>query len=101
GGHAVELQVRDLGRGLAQAEVGKLFQPFAQVEGGTHHGTGLGLYLSKAIVDAHGGSIRLESQGLGKGTTATVELPCRLTLAQVDAQEAAGQRPQDPVPASP
>jgi len=39
------------------------------------HSTGYGLYIAKQIVEAHGGTIRAESLGAGKGATFTVELP--------------------------
>jgi signal transduction histidine kinase len=77
GGMAV-LRVRDTGRGLDAGQVGRLFQPFVQVHPdleATSHGTGLGLYIVKAMVEQHGGSIAIASPGPEQGTTLTVRLP--------------------------
>lgn len=67
-------KVSDTGRGLAPEDVTKLFQKFGRV-GGNYlvkqnvQGTGLGLYLTRSIVQLHGGKIWAESQGIGKGST--------------------------------
>jgi signal transduction histidine kinase len=74
-GRGVCLSVQDEGRGLTADEIAGLFRPFSQVAPHQQQGTGLGLYLSKSIVDAHGGRISLESPGHGHGTRAIVELP--------------------------
>lgn len=73
----VEVRVRDAGRGMTAHQLSRLFQPFAQVhdEPGRSQGSGLGLYLSKAIVNAHGGRLWLASRGPGEGTDATFTLP--------------------------
>jgi signal transduction histidine kinase len=72
-----EFQVIDDGRGMTAEQLGRLFQPFAQVQGTAEEaqGTGLGLYLSKAIVNAHGGVLTLTSPGPGRGTKAFFTLP--------------------------
>ncbi len=73
------LEVEDHGQGIPEVEISRLFQPFARA-GGTVKavipGTGLGLYVSKMLVEAHGGTIALTSEE-GKGTTVTVTLPLR------------------------
>ncbi|MCX5970622.1 MAG: PAS domain S-box protein, partial [Coprothermobacterota bacterium] len=73
------LEVEDHGKGIPAAEMPHLFQPFARA-GGTVKavipGTGLGLYVSKVLVEAHGGTISLQSTE-GLGTTVTVTLPLR------------------------
>ncbi|MBX9686893.1 MAG: HAMP domain-containing histidine kinase, partial [Candidatus Obscuribacterales bacterium] len=77
----VEISVRDEGRGIPAEALPKIFDRFHQVtaaDGARGKGTGLGLSISKALVEAHGGTIRLESE-LGKGTTFFIELP-RLTV---------------------
>jgi signal transduction histidine kinase len=78
GDDAVELCVRDQGIGLTRDEVGRLFRRYerapAAVESGVP-GAGLGLYLARAVVDAHGGPIWAESPGSGQGTTLHVLLP--------------------------
>lgn len=72
------LTVRDSGRGLTADQRRQLFQPFMQVHPdleATSKGSGLGLYIVKAIVEQHGGTIDLESEGPDKGTKVTVRLP--------------------------
>lgn len=72
GGDAV-VEVEDTGRGLAQEQAAHLFQPFTQVHvdapyrGGA--GTGLGLYISRGVVEAHGGRIWVRSDGPSRGST--------------------------------
>jgi signal transduction histidine kinase len=57
--------------------IARLFQPFSQVHkvAIAHPGSGLGLYICRAIVELHGGTIEADSQGLGKGSTFTIRLP--------------------------
>ncbi|HEX2952143.1 MAG TPA: PAS domain S-box protein, partial [Armatimonadota bacterium] len=68
--------VSDTGLGIDPAMIPRLFRPFHQV-GRTEQtgGLGLGLALVKGIIDLHGGKVRAESAGLGKGSTFIVELP--------------------------
>jgi signal transduction histidine kinase len=77
GGH-VAVSVRDEGKGLAPGEQARLFQPFSRSSTGRGvEGTGLGLYIVRTIVEAHGGSVRVDS-AVGRGSTFTIELPaCR------------------------
>ena len=75
----VETTISDTGKGISQEDMPKLFQKFGMVGNdylkrqGTQ-GTGLGLYLSKAIVELMGGKIRVESEGAGKGAKFTFTL---------------------------
>jgi signal transduction histidine kinase len=81
GGEAV-VQVRDSGRGMAPEQVAKLFQPFQQLEPtDATLGMGLGLFISRGIVDQHGGRIGAASEGLGRGATFEVALPLRSKAA--------------------
>ena len=78
----VELDVADTGVGISLPDLTQLFQPFARGETASLRqvqGTGLGLYISKTIVEAHGGSIHLDST-LGAGTRARVALPATADL---------------------
>ena len=71
------LTVSDTGIGIAREHLAKVLVPFWQVEGEQarrFQGTGLGLPLSKALVDAHGGKLEIESE-IGVGTTVIVRLP--------------------------
>jgi signal transduction histidine kinase len=71
----VLLRVCDTGYGVPPADVERLFTKYARFHRDRAiPGTGLGLYLSKAIVEAHGGSVRAES-ALGRGSTFIVQLP--------------------------
>lgn len=69
----VTITVRDTGCGMPPDDVRKAFEPFFTTKAvGT--GTGLGLFLSREIVVAHGGLLSLESD-IGKGTVVTISLP--------------------------
>ena len=69
----ITIEVRDTGCGMPEADVQKAFEPFFTTKAvGT--GTGLGLFLSRETVLAHGGSLVLESE-TDRGTTVTVTLP--------------------------
>jgi signal transduction histidine kinase len=73
----VRLDVSDTGIGIPEEERARLFERFFRSQTALERqiqGTGLGLYISKAIVDAHGGRIAVQSEE-GKGTTFMVELP--------------------------
>ncbi|MCA1812667.1 MAG: PAS domain-containing sensor histidine kinase [Halobacteriales archaeon] len=76
-GQAV-ITVQDTGIGISAEDVPKLFQPFSQLTTELRHaprGTGLGLFISKGIVEQHSGTIRAESAGRGKGARFIVTLP--------------------------
>ena len=76
-GHGIELRVIDNGIGMQPEDAQKSMEPFYQVESAlsrTNHGTGLGLPLSKRLVECHGGTLDIESE-LGNGTTVIVRLP--------------------------
>ncbi len=74
--HSARLVVQDRGIGMAAHEQAKIFERYERaVSAKVYGGLGLGLYVSRTIVDAHGGSIRVESEA-GHGATFIVELPC-------------------------
>jgi PAS domain S-box-containing protein len=80
-GREAELQVQDYGPGIPEADQPYLFTRFYQVArtgGPQATGLGLGLYLTKQLVNAHGGTIAVESS-LGQGTTFIVRLPLLAT----------------------
>ncbi len=71
----VEIQVRDDGAGIAPDVLPNIFEPFMTTkENG--HGVGLGLAISRGIMERHNGSIAVQSE-LGRGTTFTLTLPTR------------------------
>ena len=75
----VRLSVEDTGIGIAPEDLARLARPFEQVENQyakTRQGTGLGLALSKSLVEMHGGAFSLESVP-GEGATASIILPIR------------------------
>jgi len=77
-GESLELRVTDTGIGIKAEDVPRLFQEFVQLEAaGTkpQEGTGLGLALTKRLVELHGGRIWAESAGEGQGSAFTVLLP--------------------------
>jgi signal transduction histidine kinase len=76
-GDMVRIEVSDTGIGIPERERERLFQRFYRSQTALERqiqGTGLGLYISKAIAEAHGGRIGVQS-GEGQGTTFIVELP--------------------------
>ena len=78
GSGQVVVSVKDSGEGIPAEDLPKLFSKFEQLgkgETGEKGGTGLGLVVAKGIVEAHGGKIRAESEGPGKGTTFSFTLP--------------------------
>ncbi len=81
------LYVRDTGIGIAKQEQAKIFNEFYQVKQSIKNqrsGTGLGLSLTKRLVELHGGSIRVRSQGLGKGSRFTCVLPVDFVKSSID-----------------
>ena len=76
---SVEILVRDTGQGIAPGLTAQIFDRFRQGDSSTtraHGGLGLGLAISRSIVELHGGTIEAASSGLEKGTTLRVQLPC-------------------------
>ncbi len=78
GNDCFEMQVKDSGIGIAQENMGKLFIPFVQLNSaGTTEGTGLGLALTKTIVELHGGTINAKSIER-KGSVFSVIMPIKI-----------------------
>jgi two-component system sensor histidine kinase BaeS len=73
----IEIQIIDTGGGIAPEHLPHLFERFYRVDKArsrTHGGSGLGLSIVKALVEAHGGSVSVSSE-VGHGSTFTVRLP--------------------------
>ncbi len=73
---AVRLLVEDTGVGMSEETRSKAFDPFFTTKPG---GTGLGLAVSREIVEMHGGRMWAESEGEGRGSTFVVELGRRMS----------------------
>jgi signal transduction histidine kinase len=73
-GAAVEICIRDHGAGIAEEALERIFDKFVRERGDSVSGTGLGLYIARQVVDAHGGRIWAESEP-GSGATFHVSLP--------------------------
>ena len=74
----VSISVTDTGIGIAPQDLEQIFLPFEQIESNSNRrfqGTGLGLSLTRELVELHGGSIYAESQGAGQGATFNFTIP--------------------------
>ena len=79
-------QIADTGIGIAPSDIPKALSQFGQIDGKLarrYEGTGLGLPLTKALVEQHGGSLELQSD-VGVGTTVTVRFPAGRIVASLD-----------------
>ena len=72
----LRITVADNGKGIEPTSLQHIFEPFYTTKGTV--GTGLGLWVSKQLIDKHGGSIRVRSNIFGsrRGTTFLIVLPC-------------------------
>ncbi|QDU89666.1 Aerobic respiration control sensor protein ArcB [Pirellulimonas nuda] len=91
--------VRDTGLGIPAEDLERIFEMFTRIE---HHeqeyaGLGVGLTLSKQLVELHGGVIEVTSEGQGKGTEFRVRIPA-VTTAEPAAAEPAAATPATPTP---
>lgn len=97
----VQVQVSDTGQGIPEEDIPHLFQKFYRVDNSMTRsvgGTGLGLYISKYIVEMYNGRIWVESQ-LGKGSTFFISLP-RLTTQQAQEMLKLSQLSRNPLEAA-
>lgn len=77
-GPCLRVAVRDAGIGLLPQEAAQLFQPYRRADGARDiGGLGLGLSICRAIAEAHGGTIHVQSAGRDRGATFTLNLPLR------------------------
>ena len=82
-----KITVRDTGEGIAPEFLPHIFERFQQQDASssrTHGGLGLGLAIVKHLAEMHGGRVRADSQGLGRGATFVVELPLATSLSTGD-----------------
>jgi hypothetical protein len=74
----IHIIVKDNGIGIPEEMIDNLFQRFYQIDASRtrkYGGTGLGLYISKTIAQAHNGTVWIESKGENKGTEVHITLP--------------------------
>ncbi|TAN43657.1 MAG: PAS domain S-box protein [Nitrospirae bacterium] len=79
GGEGIEISVEDTGIGIREEDITKLFKEFSQLESAydkKYEGTGLGLALTKRLIELHGGRIRVDSE-YGKGSKFSFVVPLR------------------------
>jgi signal transduction histidine kinase len=70
------ISVHNVGAGIPKAQIDQLFRPFSRLQNAVpQDGTGLGLFITRSIVEAHGGELRLEELPEGQGTTFSFDLP--------------------------
>ena len=84
-GTHIELSVSDNGQGIPASFLPHVFERFRQADGGTtrkYGGLGLGLALVRHLIEAHGGTVRAESDGEGKGAAFTLTLPVLAVLGE-------------------
>jgi len=75
-GRTVEIEIADTGRGLAPDELERVFEPFFSTKTG---GVGLGMPISRKIIEAHEGHVRIDSSP-GKGATVRIALPAAMAV---------------------
>jgi len=91
----IEIVVWDTGVGIAPENMGKIFEGFFRVDtpySRVTEGTGLGLPLSRKLVELHGGKLSVESKGLNKGTSVRFTLPIIAGRVVYDEEESIGCR---------
>jgi len=82
GGSSVQITVDDNGAGIDPTDLPHVFHRFYRAQETDRHGRGLGLDIARTIIEAHGGSINVQSDGLGCGTRVQFQLPIDKKRAQ-------------------
>jgi len=87
-GEYCTIAVKDTGKGIHEEDIPKVFDKFSQLEKIEHHsvGTGLGMAITKSIIEHHGGSIRIESE-FGSGTTVFFTLPVAQIPSEIEPEK--------------
>lgn len=92
----IVVEISDTGIGLEPREAQLVFEPFWQSDGSRkrrYGGMGIGLALSRAIVEAHGGRLDARSEGMGKGATFSIFLPLVADRQERPSRETRGSSP--------
>jgi len=76
-GQSVSIEVKDTGIGIAPENLPRIFGAFDRAVAPQFGGLGLGLAISKTLVELHGGRVHVASDGIGKGAVFTIELPTK------------------------
>ena len=99
GTHALVV-VSDEGIGIAESELESIFGMFARSAQGTRGepGLGIGLYLARHFIEAHGGTVTASSAGIGRGSEFTIRLPCEAAAMRRPPLDCDEPR-ADPIPA--
>jgi signal transduction histidine kinase len=100
---ADQLEVSDTGIGIDRAFLANVFDTFRQADASStrqHGGLGLGLSIARRLVELHGGTIHVVSDGLGRGATFTVRLPARTAASVPGDRAAAADAPPPSLPTS-
>ena len=97
-GDRLEIRIEDTGPGIPEADQGRIFQAFAQLDSGAEGegaGTGLGLSITRRLVESMGGDITLESR-VGQGSVFSVSLPYKVSeqALAVGQDDAVGDLPE-------
>jgi signal transduction histidine kinase len=84
--------VEDNGTGIPPDMLSRIFDLFTQVENREDHGgLGIGLAVVKELVSAHGGTVQVRSDGIGRGSEFTVRLPLKPTLSSLSPNPPTGR----------
>ncbi len=81
-GNRIQFSVEDDGAGIDPVDLPHIFQRYYRAEQSRGPGSGLGLDIARSIIEAHGGSITVHSEGLGRGTTVRFLLPGGMNSVQ-------------------
>ncbi|MGC9150182.1 MAG: ATP-binding response regulator [Microbacter sp.] len=78
------IEVKDTGAGIPRDKLNEIYKPFVRIESNNAlaHGTGLGMFVVKGLIDLLGGTIRLAS-AVGEGTSVTVKIPCNKAESKI------------------
>jgi signal transduction histidine kinase len=85
----VTISIADQGIGMSSEQIDHVFDEFYKADGSRHdfESSGLGMPIAKRIVEKHGGTIWMESKGIGKGSTVTIQLPQQAISDSVESSE--------------
>ena len=97
-GASVDVRVADTGRGIDPEFLPHVFERFRQADSTKARrvgGLGLGLFIARHLVEAQGGTIRVQSEGVGRGATVVVSLPIARALGEAPRTPALGRDADD------